>query len=165
MVVQQRQLLRAREPDETRQPQHGAVGDDAVARGAEAEHGIVGGQAQIAGEADLQAAADRVAVQHAQGDLRHVLQPVERAHPGSVKRLADGTAGQRRAIHPRAERGAGAAHDDQRHVGIGGRRVHAVGQRRHQRRVERVEDGGPLQRDPGHAVGEAITHGQCGHRL
>ena len=54
VVVQERQLLGAAEPDDARQPQHRAVGDEAVARRAQAEDGVGGGQAEIARERELQ---------------------------------------------------------------------------------------------------------------
>ena len=119
VLVEQRQLLGPAQADDASQAQHRAVGDDAVTGGAEAEHGVVGGQPHVAGQAELQAAADRVAVQHGQGDLGHVLQPVERPDPVAVERLADRPRGHGGAVHARAEGPPGAPQDDGAHLGVG----------------------------------------------
>src|SRR2546430_10882381 len=54
-------------------------------------------QAQIAGDGELKAAADRVAVEHAERDLGHVLELVERPDPVPVERLADRARGDRKS--------------------------------------------------------------------
>src|SRR5206468_3405606 len=64
VVVEQRKLLGPAEPDDPREAQHGAIRDEPVPRGAQADHGLVGGEAQVAGERQLEPAADRVPVQH-----------------------------------------------------------------------------------------------------
>src|SRR5262249_31790133 len=48
VLVQQGQLLGAPHADDARQPQHGAVGNEPVARGAETDDRVVAGHAQIA---------------------------------------------------------------------------------------------------------------------
>src|SRR5438445_2098166 len=120
VIVQERQLLGAAHADDARQPQDRAVGDEAVARRAETENGIVGGHAEIAGERQLQAAADRVAVQDGDGDLRHVFQAVEGAVPVPVERRADRSRGERGPVHPRAERATGPPDDYLRDARVAG---------------------------------------------
>src|SRR5947208_6309892 len=120
LVVEERQLLGPAQADDAGQAEDRPVGNDAVASGAEPDHRVAGGQAQVAGDRELKAAADRLAVEHAERDLGHVLELVERPDPVPVERLADRARGQRGAMHPRAERAPGATHGDERDLGIGG---------------------------------------------
>ena len=75
--------------------QHGAVRDDPVPGGTQPEDGVGGGDAEIAGQRELEAAPDGVAVQHGQRALRHVLQAVQAAGPGAIELLTAGAAGER----------------------------------------------------------------------
>src|SRR5439155_332395 len=126
VVVEQRELLGPAEPDDPREAQHGAIRDEPVPRGAQADHGLVGGEAQVAGERQLEPAADRVPVQHRERDLRHVLEAVQRADPVAVERLADSSGRQRLPVHARGERPAGTTYDDESDGGIGSRRLLAT---------------------------------------
>src|SRR5207302_1341578 len=116
-------------PDDPREAQHSAVRDEPVPRGAQADHGVGGGEAQVAGERQLEPAADRVPVQHRERDLRHVFEAVQRADPVAVERLADGSGRQRLPVHARGERPAGTTYDDESDGGIGSRRLRVVGER------------------------------------
>src|SRR5581483_456052 len=158
LVVQQRQLLGPGEADQPREAKHGAVRDDAVARGAEHHHRVRRGQAQVARHRELQPAADGVPVQDGDRHLRGVLETVQSADPEAIERLADVAARQRVAVHAGAERAAGAAHDDR--VGVVRLRVlHRVDERGREAGVERVEHGWPRQRDHADAVPGLVGNG------
>ena len=104
-------------------------------------------------------AADRVAVQDGDGDLRHVLQQVQGADPVAVERLVDGAGRERAAVHPRTEGAARAAHHDDERRGVARRALHALREGRGERGVERVEHGRPVESDPAHAVPRLVDHG------
>src|SRR5437870_5616545 len=152
VIVQERQLLGTPDADHARQPEHGAVGDKSMTRGAESEDGVVGGQAQITRERQLQAAADRVAVQHGDGDLRHVFEAIERPAPVPIERLADRAGRERGSIHPRAERAPGSTHDHLHHARVAGGGLDVIGERCGELGGQRVENFRPVQRDPADAV-------------
>src|SRR5213593_2961978 len=163
MVVQERQLLGAPHADDARQPQHRAVGDEAVARRAQAQDGVVGDQTEIARERQLQAAADRVAMQDGDRELRHVLQAVERAVPVPIERLADRPRRERGPVHARAERPAGPANDHLRDAGVGRGGRGVVGERGGELGGQRVEDVRPVERDPADSVPGFVGDERLGH--
>jgi hypothetical protein len=165
LVIEQRQLFRARQADQPSQPEDRAVRDDAVARGSEADDGVGGGQAQIAGDGQLQAAADGVAVQDRDGDFGRILEPVERANPVPIERLVDGAAGERRAIHPRAEAAAGTTHDDRERARVAGGPLDALGERRRERGIERVEHRGSIESEPAHTIARLVDDGSGRARI
>jgi hypothetical protein len=98
-------------------------------------------------------------VQHGEGDLRHVLEPIERADPVAVERLRDVAARERAAIHPRAERAARTVHHDGERRVVRGGALDALREGGRERGIERVEDGGPVESDPAHTVARLVDHG------
>src|SRR2546422_610597 len=125
---------------------------------------LVGGAAKVAGERQLEPAADRVPVQHRERDLRHVFEAVQRADPVAVERLADGSGRQRLPVHARGERPAGTTYDDESDGGIGSRRLRVIGERSGEVGVECVEHRGAVERDPGDALLDRTGDGGVVHR-
>ncbi len=162
VIVEQGQLLGPAEPDDPGQAEDRAVRDEAVPRRAQAEDRVGGGQTQVAGDPELEAAADGVAVQHRDHDLVHVLEAVQRADPVPVERLVDPARRQHRAVHARAERPARAPHHHRPHVRVAGGRLRRVGQLRGQRAVQRVEHARPIQGDGGDALPRRVEYARLG---
>src|SRR5207245_8978547 len=91
------------EPDDPRESQDPAVGDQPVPGGAQTDHGVLSGDPDVAGERQLEAAADRMAVEHADGELAHVLERIEGADPVPVEGWGDVAGGTGRPVSARRQ--------------------------------------------------------------
>ena len=101
---------------------HPHAGDDAFTHRRDAEPRIVGRNPQVAGEGNLESAADAMRLDRGDDDGVHRLELAERALPVAEERHRDLAARQRGDVDARAERATRAAqHDDAQ--AVGGREV------------------------------------------
>src|SRR5437588_1827257 len=119
----------------------------------------VRGQAQIAVERQLQAPGEGVAVDHGERRVAAALDPPERRHDPRLR--IDLFVLPRRElvqVHPRAERGAGAAEHDDAQGAVALEPLEARVEAREHGAVERVALRGPVERDGRDAVGDRAQH-------
>lgn len=141
------QVLRAPEPDQARDPLGAAAaGDHAERHLREAELEVVGGDAEVACQRELEPDAERIAVQARDHRLRAALGRGD--VPREARQVVRGALEEARDVAARRERGSGAAEHDHAHALVlpelveGGRELLA---RRHGDPVQLV---GHVERDP-----------------
>ena len=143
--------------DEPRQPPGRHPGREPLGGGGQPQHGVLGEDPDVAGQRELEAAAEAVPVDLGDDQAIQPFQPDERLLLQRVEAVGHALGGEHVQVEARAERPTLAAHhDDPRLVALhSGDGVDEPG---HPRHVHRVELPGPRQHDLGDLAHPADLH-------
>src|SRR5581483_9678118 len=122
---------------------------------------VLGGDYNVGGERELEAAGDRIAIDRGDDRLFH---PLDHRDEGRAALFADSFDAQFVEVEPGAERAPGAGDDHHADLRIGAQLLHRAAETSTQLAVERVELFGAVERDGRNTVIFRYQNERLAHR-